>query len=115
MIRFIVKRDGRKVSFNEDKISNAIRKALISSHPDDKSTSASEEQLIEKLTRQVVSEIEKENLQEPSVENTQDIIEKVLIQNEMAQEAKNFILYRQNRTNARIYNTELTKIYRDLT
>ena len=49
MIRFIVKRDGRKVSFNEDKISNAIRKALISSHPDDKSTSASEEQLIEKL------------------------------------------------------------------
>ena len=30
MIRFIVKRDGRKVSFNEDKISNAIRKALIS-------------------------------------------------------------------------------------
>lgn len=115
MIRFIVKRDGRKVSFNEDKISNAIRKALISSHPDDKSTSASEEQLIEKLTRQVVSEIEKDNLQEPSVENTQDIIEKVLIQNEMAQEAKNFILYRQNRTNARIYNTELTKIYRDLT
>ena len=79
MIRFIVKRDGRKVSFNEDKISNAIRKALISSHPDDKSTSASEEQLIEKLTRQVVSEIEKENLQEPSVENTQDIIEGVCL------------------------------------
>ena len=115
MIRFIVKRDGRKVSFNEDKIANAIRKALISSHPDDKSTSASEEQLIEKLTRQVVSEIEKQNLQEPSVENTQDLIEKVLIQNGMAQEAKNFILYRQNRTNVRIYNTELTKIYRDLT
>jgi len=115
MIRFIVKRDGRKVSFNEDKISNAIRKALISSHPDDKSTSSSEEQLIEKLTRQVVSEIEKQNLEEPTVENTQDIIEKILIQNGMAQEAKNFILYRQNRTNVRIYNTDLTKIYRDLT
>lgn len=115
MIRFIVKRDGRKVSFNEDKISNAIRKALISAHPDDKSTSQYEEDLVEKLTRRVVSDIEKQNLEEPSVENTQDIIEKVLIQKGMASEAKNFILYRQNRTNVRNYNTDLTKIYRDLT
>lgn len=115
MIRFIVKRDGRKVSFNEDKISNAIRKALISAHPDDRSTSQYEEDLVEKLTRRVVSDIEKQNLEEPSVENTQDIIEKVLIQEGMASEAKNFILYRQNRTNVRNYNTDLTKIYRDLT
>lgn len=115
MIRFIVKRDGRKVSFNEDKISNAIRKALISAHPDDKSTSQYEEDLVEKLTIRVVSDIEKQNLEEPSVENTQDIIEKVLIQEGMASEAKNFILYRQNRTNVRNYNTDLTKIYRDLT
>lgn len=115
MIRFIVKRDGRKVSFNEDKISNAIRKALISAHPDDKSTSQYEEDLVEKLTRRVVSDIEKQNLEEPSVENTQDIIEKVLIQEGMASEAKNFILYRQNRTNVRNYNNDLTKIYRDLT
>lgn len=115
MIRFIVKRDGRKVSFNEDKISNAIRKALISAHHDDKSTSQYEEDLVEKLTRRVVSDIEKQNLEEPSVENIQDIIEKVLIQEGMASEAKNFILYRQNRTNVRNYNTDLTKIYRDLT
>lgn len=115
MIRFIVKRDGRKVSFNEDKISNAIRKALISAHPDDKSTSQYEEDLVEKLTRRVVSDIEKQSLEEPSVENIQDIIEKVLIQEGMASEAKNFILYRQNRTNVRNYNTDLTKIYRDLT
>ena len=67
MIRFIVKRDGRKVSFNEDKIANAIRKALISVHPDDKSTSQHEEEVVEKLTRKVVSEIEKQNLEEPSV------------------------------------------------
>ena len=115
MIRFIVKRDGRKVSFNEDKIANAIRKALISAHPDDKSTSQHEEEVVEKLTRKVVSEIEKQNLEEPSVENTQDLIEKVLIQADLADEAKNFILYRQNRSNVRNYNTDLTRIYRDLT
>ena len=115
MIRFIVKRDGRKVSFNEDKIANAIRKSLISAHPDDKSTSAYEEELVNKFTRQVVNEIEKQNLEAPSVENTQDIIEKVLIKEGMAAEAKNFILYRQNRTKVRTYNNDLTKIYRDLT
>lgn len=115
MIRFIVKRDGRKVSFNEDKISNAIGKALTSIHPDDKSITPYENELIDKLTRKVISELEKQNLQEPTVENTQDIIEKVLMNEGLDQEAKNFILYRQNRTNVRTYNTELTKIYRDLT
>lgn len=115
MIKVIVKRDGRKVSFNERKISNAIRKALISTHPDDKSTSEAEEQLIESLTGQVLNKIEDKNLEEPTVENIQDIIEQVLIRNDMALVAKNFILYRQNRTNVRTYNTELTKIYRDLT
>lgn len=115
MIRFIVKRDGRKVSFNEDKISNAISKALTSIHPDDKSITPYENELIDKLTRKVISELEKQNLQEPTVENTQDIIEKVLMNEGLDQEAKNFILYRQNRTNVRTYNTELTKIYRDLT
>ena len=102
-------------SFNEDKISNAISKALTSIHPDDKSITPYENELIDKLTRKVISELEKQNLQEPTVENTQDIIEKVLMNEGLDQEAKNFILYRQNRTNVRTYNTELTKIYRDLT
>lgn len=115
MIKVIVKRDGRKVSFNERKIANAIRKALISIHPDDKSTSEKEEKLIENLTSKVVNKIEDKNLEEPTVENIQDIIEQVMIQADLAAEAKNFILYRQNRTNVRTYNTELTKIYRDLT
>ncbi len=115
MIKVIIKRDGRKVSFNERKIANAIRKALISIHPDDKSTNEVEEKLIDNLTNQVVIKIEERNIEEPTVENVQDIIELVLIQSDMAKVAKNFILYRQNRTNVRTYNAELTKIYRDLT
>lgn len=115
MIKVIIKRDGRKVSFNERKIANAIRKALISIHPDDKSTNEAEEKLIDNLTNQVVIKIEERNIEEPMVEDIQDIIEQVLIQADMAKVAKNFILYRQNRTNVRTYNAELTKIYRDLT
>ena len=114
MIRIIVKRDGRKVSFNEQKIANAIRKALVSVHPHEGATDADNE-LVEKLTAKVVSEIEKEEPKVPTVEHTQDLIEKKLIEEGLATEAKNFILYRQRRSNVRTYNTELTKIYRDLT
>ncbi|MDD7021317.1 MAG: anaerobic ribonucleoside-triphosphate reductase, partial [Aeromonadales bacterium] len=114
MIRFIVKRDGRKVAFNEQKISNAIRKALISVHPDDGAT-PDDEELVKKLTAMVVDAIEKDQPETPTVERTQDYIEKAMIKEGLADEAKNFILYRQRRTNARNYNAELTKIYRDLT
>ncbi len=114
MIRFIVKRDGRKVAFNEGKISNAIRKALNSVHPDDGVTEE-DEKLVAKLTGMVVAEIEKEMPENPTVERTQDLIEKAMIKEGLADEAKNFILYRQRRTNARTYNADLTKIYRDLT
>lgn len=115
MIRYILKRDGRSVSFNVQKISNAIRKALVSVHPDDNSCGEQEESLVEILTKEVVSKLESEVSQTPSVEHTQDLIEKALISHGLADEAKNFILYRQQRTNVRTYNADLTKIYRDLT
>ena len=114
MIRHIVKRDGRKVTFNQQKIANAIKKALVSVHPDDGVTEQDEE-LVVTLTAEVVSAIEGEVGKTPTVEHTQDLIEKILIKHDLAYEAKNFILYRQQRTNVRTYNAELTKIYRDLT
>lgn len=114
MIRHIVKRDGRKVTFNQQKIANAIKKALVSVHPDDGVTEQDEE-LVVTLTAEVVSAIEGEVGKTPTVEHTQDLIEKILIKHDLADEAKNFILYRQQRTNVRTYNAELTKIYRDLT
>lgn len=113
MYRYIIKRDGRKVSFNQQKIYDAIKKALISVHIDD--MDSVDENLVAKLTQEVVDIINEDTHLEPTVEHTQDIIEKVLIKHDLALEAKNFILYRQQRTNARNYNAELTKIYRDLT
>ncbi len=114
MIRHIVKRDGRKVTFNQQKIANAIKKALVSVHPDDGVTQQDEELVVE-LTAEVVQAIEGEVGSVPTVEHTQDLIEKTLIKHDLADEAKNFILYRQQRTNVRTYNAELTRIFRDLT
>ena len=114
MIRNIVKRDGRTVSFNRTKIEYAIKKALVSVHPDDE-LSEHDEQLASSLTDEVIAQMEANHLDTPTVENTQDVIERILIKHNLSDEAKNFILYRQQRTNARNYNAELTQIYRDLT
>ena len=51
----------------------------------------------------------------PTVEETQDLIERTLIAHNLSDVAKSFILYRQQRTNVRTYNADLTRIYRDLT
>lgn len=114
MIRYIVKRDGRKVAFNRMKIANAIKKALQSIHPDD-DLSSHDLQLSELLTDSVVDILESTPDLLPTVETTQDIIERVLVKHNLSDEAKNFILYRQQRTNKRDYNADLTRIYRDLT
>ena len=114
MIRYIVKRDGRKVAFNRIKIANAIKKALMSVHPDDE-LSEQDLKLVDSLTSEVVTKISEHDDTAPTVESIQDLIERVLIKHNLSNEAKNFILYRQQRTNVRTYNAELTKIYRDLT
>lgn len=114
MIRYIVKRDGRKVAFNSNKIANAIKKSLSSVNPEEE-LSKEQLKLVEDLTAEVVSQIEDSDVSAPTVENTQDVIERVLIKHNLSDAAKNFILYRQQRTNVRTYNAELTKIYRDLT
>lgn len=117
MIEFIIKRDGRKVSFNRDKITNAIKKAFLSLHTNDEQWLQNYEskQDFEVLTNEVIALIEAHPADVPSVEKTQDFIEQVLMKHYLYDAAKSFILYRQQRTNARNYNAELTQIYRDLT
>ena len=87
---------------------------MVSVHPDDE-LDAEQLKLVDQLTAEVVAEIEDSDVSAPTVENTQDVIERVLIKHNLSDVAKNFILYRQQRTNVRTYNAELTKIYRDLT
>ncbi|MEG1584953.1 MAG: anaerobic ribonucleoside-triphosphate reductase, partial [Anaerovorax sp.] len=51
----------------------------------------------------------------PTVEQIQDGVEKILIENGHARTAKEFILYRAERTRVRDMNTRLMKVYEDLT
>ncbi len=97
----VTKRDGRTVSFDESKISNAIFRALSSVKKGDK-------ELALKLTGDVVGLLNQRFEEKvPSVENIQDLVEEVLIQNGFADVAKAYILYRQKRTEIR----EFKKFY----
>ena len=110
MIDIIIKRDGRKVSFDPQKITDAIMKAFRASN------SAKTIKTAEQLTRQVLDELEKnESIGEPSVEEVQDTVERVLIENGFVRTAKSYILYRAERSRIREMNTRLMRIYEDIT
>lgn len=87
----IIKRDGRQVPFNQEKITNAIFKAAQAVGGDDCERAKF-------LSDQVVALIQKDPI---SVEEVQDLVEKVLIENGHAKTAKAYILYRQQRTELR--------------
>ena len=110
MIDIIIKRDGRKVPFDPQKITDAIMKAFRASN------SAKTIKTAEQLTRQVLDELEKnESIGEPSVEEVQDTVERVLIENGFVRTAKSYILYRAERSRIREMNTRLMRIYEDIT
>jgi anaerobic ribonucleoside-triphosphate reductase len=94
VITKIKKRDGQIVPFDQNKIAVAIFKAA-------KAVGGSNFDRAKYLSNQVVK-IYEENYQGiPTVEIIQDIVEKSLIENGHAKTAKAYILYRQQRTEAR--------------
>lgn len=108
MIIKIKKRDGRTVTFNIEKIAGAIYKAAQSVGKNNY------EEALE-LSGKVVDKLMEKHLDMPTVEEIQDCVERVLIEEGMADTAKSYILYRSNRTRAREMNTRLMKVYEDLT
>ena len=91
MIQTVVKRDGRIVGFNEQKIGAAIRKAMLT-------TDAGEDnELIVKITDRVSIR----GKSQMSVEEIQDMVEDELMKSSRPDVAKIYIKYRSARTIAR--------------
>lgn len=92
----VIKRDGRFVSFDTERIANAIFKAA-------KAVGGEDRQLAAKLSNKVVNIVFEKYLPVGSVtvEEIQDIVEKVLIENGHAKTAKAYILYRKQRSDLR--------------
>ena len=91
MIQTVVKRDGRIVGFNREKIAQAIRKAMLT-------TEKGED---ESLIYQIVDRIELKGPEQATVEEIQDLVEMQLMQSSRKEVAKKYIAYRDKRSIAR--------------
>lgn len=108
-MRYIIKRDGRRVLFNQDKIFNALNSAA-------KAVGKEDEEKIEEITYLVIEKINDVYKKKvPTVENVQDVIEDILIQQNEPEIAKEYILYRGERTRIRNSKTRLMKTLYDIT
>ncbi len=92
----IVKRTGAVVPFRRERITNAIYRAAVAVGGRDRATA-------DGLTDQVIAMLEVNTPEghTPTVEEIQDIVEKVLIENGHARTAKAYILYREERARRR--------------
>ena len=96
-IRYIAKRDGTRSIFDSKKISNAVMKAS-------KAVERTEPSIIaDEITGEVLSYLNiffgKEGI--PTVEQVQDLVEKILIEKGYADIAKAYILYREQHAKLR--------------
>lgn len=109
MIQTIIKRDGRCVLFDVDKIASAIFKAA-------RALGGSDYEMAKALAGQVAAYLDEQYGDEsPSVEQIQDAVERTLVESGHARTAKEYILYRAQRTRVRDMGTRLMKTYEELT
>ena len=103
----IRKRNGKKSKFDQNKITNAIFKALMATNLGDRG-------LAEELAKGVLEKLAMQGFSStnaPSVEDIQDIVESTLIEQGHSEIAKAYILYRHERRKIRdekmkVLNTE---------
>ncbi len=108
MFETIKKRDGREVSFEPSKITEAIFKAA-------QAVGGENRQKALELTLQVMKILGEQYKGEVfSVEDVQDIVEKVLIEEGHARTAKAYILYRAQRTRYREGKSELMDVVEEI-
>ncbi len=109
MIQSIIKRDGRVVLYDQNKIAAAILKALEASREGNAADAA---RVANDVQRVLESEF-KTNA--PNIEAIQDRVEQQLMNHGFGNAAKAYILYRANRTRAREASTSLIKTIDEIT
>lgn len=113
MIFKVRKRDGREMPFNLEKITRALSKALHASGEIADGTQV--EQLAQLLSEQIVQRLESMGRRIPAIEEIQDLAERALIDRGLALTAKNYILYRAERSRVREMDHRLIRTLKDIT
>ncbi|MFW5995645.1 MAG: ribonucleoside triphosphate reductase [Halanaerobiaceae bacterium] len=101
VLKYIEKRDGKKVPFKSEKIKKAVLKAA-------EAVGLEDDSIGEEVTQEILSYLKiffrDEDRGIPNVEQVQDLVEKVLIEKGYAEVAKAYILYREQ--HSKIRNTK---------
>ncbi len=100
---FVTKRNGEVVNFNPEKIKVAIGKCIRAAKKE------INQEGLNQIVNSIVEEIQTRFIDfYPNVENVQDIVEKHLIDNDLYEIAKGYILYRAKRREDREKQQEIT-------
>ncbi len=108
MFKRIVKRDGKIVKFDSEKITEAIAKAGLATE-EFKSDRA--KALAEKVLKRAEEKI---TARTPNVEQIQDIVEEILMESSFKKTARSYIRYRQERSRVRNAKSDLMMVYRTI-
>jgi len=95
-MKFVLKRDSKLEPFDQERITSAIWKAA-------KAVGGKDREQAKRVSDQVMVELKKRYGEDgvPTVEEIQDVVEKMLIENGHAQTAKAYILYRKQHQDMR--------------
>ena len=100
----VIKRDGRAVSYNEDKIYAAIQKAFLEVFPRENLGNT-----IASIVGNISSEIEEMELGVISIEEIQDLVIYELLQSPYNEVAANYISYKTEKSIRRIQKSDMEK------
>ncbi len=109
MIHSITKRDGRVMPYDQNKITQAILRALQAAQEGDEADAL-------RVAADVQRTLERNFVeQNPGIEQIQDMVERQLMNHGFPNAAKAYILYRANRTRAREAKTTLMRTIEEIT
>ena len=113
MLSKVIKRDGRRHDWNPEKVSNALRKAMLASG--ENFTEDNIEHLTERAVEECSKECETTGKKSIKVERVQDILESLLMTHGFTKAAKEFILYRDDRTRVRDTKSAIITTIKEIT
>ena len=100
----MIKRDGKKVPFDENKIKSAVMRAFSNVYIKNSEQKNEKEALL--ITQKAIEILDKLKKEEIGVEDIQDLVEKTLMDSD-ANVAKAYILYRHKHAQVRLFKSSL--------
>lgn len=104
----VIKRDGTKEDYSQDKISNSIMQAALK-------VGGENYQLADDLAEQITDMLVEDNVRKVTSEELENLVKNLLIDEGHSSTATEYIIYSSKRNDVREMNSSLIKAYEDIT